>query len=260
MRGTQPMPRQTVDHAEVDKFSRLAARWWDPEGPMKPLHAMNPIRLRYLKRVIARRLGLDEGAMRPFDGLRALDIGCGAGLVSEPLTRLGFAMIGLDPSPEMIAAAQHHAQASDLAIDYRAGTIEPGGRGRAGTPPLAGLAGHFEVVMALEVVEHVPDVPAFIAAAAAYVRPGGLLIASTINRNIVAFGAAIIGAEYVLRWLPPGTHSYSKFVRPDELSDAFGTAGLAEIDRTGLVFDPIRREFRLSDDLAVNYFMSAARP
>jgi len=241
---------QSIDPGEVSRFAAMAGEWWDANGPMRPLHRLNPIRLGYIKERIAARFDRDATVSRALDGLRILDIGCGAGLVSEPLCRMGASVTGVDPSPEIIAAARLHAGEGGLAIDYRATTAEA----------LAEDGESFDVVLMLEVVEHVADVPAFVATVGALARPGGLVVASTINRTLKSFALAIVGAEYVLRWLPPGTHSYDKLVRPGELAAAFAAAGLDPVDETGVMYVPVADRFRLTSDMDVNYMMTAAKP
>jgi 2-polyprenyl-6-hydroxyphenyl methylase/3-demethylubiquinone-9 3-methyltransferase len=243
-------PASTVDPEEIARFSALAETWWDANGPMRPLHRLNPLRLGYIKERIALRFRRKAADARALTGLRILDIGCGAGLVSEPLARMGAKVVGVDPSAENIAIARLHAEESGLAIGYRATTAEA----------LADAGERFDVVLALEVVEHVTDVDAFVAACGAMVKPGGLMIASTINRTLKAWLLAIVGAEYVLRWLPRGTHDYDKLVTPSELSAAFRAAGLAPDHETGVAYVPIADQWRLANDLDVNYMMTAERP
>ena len=242
--------RTSIDPDEVARFSALAAEWWDADGPMRPLHRLNPVRLGYVKERLAGHFGRDARSSRALEGLRLLDIGCGAGLVSEPLCRMGASVTGIDPAAEVIAAAKLHAEAGGLAIDYRATTAEA----------LAEQGERFDAVLILEVVEHVADVPAFVATVASLVRPGGMVVASTINRTLKAFALAIVGAEYLLRWLPAGTHSYDKLVTPDELSEAFRAAGLFAGDETGVMYVPIADRWRLSRDTDVNYMMTAVKP
>jgi 2-polyprenyl-6-hydroxyphenyl methylase/3-demethylubiquinone-9 3-methyltransferase len=239
----------TVDPEEIARFAALAAKWWDDDGPMKPLHRLNPIRRAWNKAEIARRFGRDGKAADALAGLRILDVGCGAGILSEPLARMGGTVVGIDPTPKLIEAAKLHAAEAGLAIDYRAGTAEE----------LAAAGEQFDIVMAMEVVEHVIDVPAFVATCGRMVKPGGLMVASTINRTIKAFVLAIIGAEYVLRWLPRGTHSYDKLVTPAELTAAFHAAGMTPAAETGVMYVPFVDDFRLTRDLDVNYMMTAER-
>ncbi len=249
------MPRRspqptTVDPSEIARFAALAKRWWDADGPMRPLHRLNPTRLAWLKGEICKRFGRDAKDASALSGLRVLDIGCGAGILSEPLARMGAAVVGIDPSDEIIAAARLHAAEGDLAIDYRATTAEA----------LAEVGEQFDVVTILEVVEHVTDVESFVATAASLVKPGGLIVASTINRTMKAFLLAIVGAEYVLGWLPRGTHTYDKLVTPSELSTALRAAGLTVMAETGVMYAPLADEWRLTTDMDVNYMMAATSP
>ncbi len=240
----------TVDPAEVERFSRLAAEWWNPKGKFRPLHKFNPVRLGYLKRELSAHFGRDAASLKAFQGLRILDIGCGGGLVCEPLARLGAEVVGVDPSTTNVEVAKLHAEQSGLSIDYRAGTAEA----------LAEAGERFDVVLALEVVEHVTDVGRFLDLTAGMVKPGGLMVVATINRTLKALGLAIIGAEYVLRWLPRGTHSYDKLVRPEEVEDPLQAAGLTLLDRIGVVYDPLRDVWKESADTDVNYMVLATRP
>jgi 2-polyprenyl-6-hydroxyphenyl methylase / 3-demethylubiquinone-9 3-methyltransferase len=239
------MSAASVMGEEVARFDALGEEWWDPAGPMAPLHRINPVRIGWLRDAIAwhfRRSGEE-----PLEGLAILDIGCGAGLLAEPLSRLGAVVTGIDPAPRAIEAAEAHAVATGAAAAYRVGTVED----------LAREGVKFDVVLAMEVVEHVSDMPAFVARAASLVRPGGLIALSTLNRTLKSFALAIVGAEYVLRWLAPGTHRWEQFVTPHELAAALRAAGFRVKRREGLVYDPLRREWRLSRDLSVNYFMAA---
>lgn len=237
------------DEGEIARFNALARSWWNPEGPMKPLHRLNPARLSFMRDEAARHFGRDARAMRPFEGLSMIDIGCGAGLASEPMARMGFSVTGLDPAEENIAVAVNHAEKAGLSIDYRASTIEH--------LPADEMA---DLVTLLEVVEHVPDVGAIVAEAARHLKPGGLMIGSTLNRTLKSYALAIIGAEYVLRWLPQGTHSWDKFVTPDEFADHVRAAGLEPVTREGLVFNPLSGRWSLSSDCDVNYFITARKP
>lgn len=237
------------DAGEIGRFNALAAEWWNPEGPMKPLHRLNPMRLGFLRQQLAAHFGRPPRAIGGFDGLSLLDLGCGAGLVAEPLARMGFTVTGLDLAEDNIRIARAHAEAGGLAIDYRAEPVET-------FQPEA----LFDAITMLEVVEHVPDVGAFVAAAARHLRPGGILIASTLNRTLKAYGLAIVGAEYVLRWLPRGTHDWKKFVTPDELDAHFAAAGLIPRERAGMVFNPLGASWQLSPDCDVNYLAVAVKP
>lgn len=242
---------RSVDAAEVAKFSRLAARWWDPQGEMEPLHRMNPIRLSFLRAQAVRHFGLDGESLTPLAGLRVLDVGCGAGLLCEPLARLGAEVTGIDAAEASLAVARAHAAASGLAIDYRHASAES----------LAEAGERFDLVTALEVVEHVGDVPAFLAACCALVRPGGALALSTINRTPRAFAFAIVGAEYLLRKLPRGTHDWRRFLKPSELAAGLRPQGLAVAELAGMVYEPLSGDWRLSRrDLGINYLLWAAKP
>ena len=243
----------SIDTADVARFDRLAAEWWDPQGPMRALHRINPLRVGFLRDATEEHFDTaaqaSAGRVR-LAGLRVLDIGCGAGILSEPLARLGASVTGIDPAAGPIAVAKDRAGKQNLAIDYRASSAEA----------LAAAGEHFDVVLAMEVVEHVTNMPAFVALACGLVRPGGLFVASTLNRTLKSFALAIVGAEYVLGWVPRGTHQWEKFVTPDELADAIEAAGLRPARSTGMVFDPLRGEWRLSRDVGVNFFIAAARP
>ncbi len=243
-------PATRVDGADVAKYDALGDGWWDPKGAMAPLHRLNPTRLRYLRDTTVSHFAVPPDRALPLDGLSVLDIGSGGGLLSEPLARLGGRVTGIDPAPNNVSAAARHAEAGGLTIDYRATTAET----------LAEAGDRFDVVLALEVVEHVPDPDAFIATACALVRPGGLFVLSTLNRTAKSFALAIVGAEYVLRWLPRGTHDWRQFRTPDEIATPVRRAGLKIIDRTGMVFDPLRNRWGLSRDTDVNYLLAARRP
>ena len=239
----------SVDDVEVERFSRLASNWWDARGPMAALHKFNPVRLAYIRDRAAARFARDPKKLDCLKDLRMLDIGCGGGILSEPLARLGAQMVGADPSPENIAAAAAHAGQSGVAVDYRATTAEA----------LAEADERFDVVLAMEVVEHVADVKSFVATCAKMVKPGGLMIAATLNRTLKSFALAIVGAEYVLRWLPRGTHQWDKFVTPNELELAFESAGLDVIGERGVIYNLLADRWQLSSDMGVNYMLVAAR-
>lgn len=240
----------TVDAAEVARFSALAATWWDTRGKMAALHKLNPVRLAYIRDATCQQFGRDPKRVGCLTGLRILDIGCGGGILSEPLARLGASVLGADPSTTNIEVAKLHAAQSGLAIDYRATTAEA----------LSDAGERFDVVLAMEVVEHVADVDLFVRKCADMVKPGGLMVAATLNRTIKSFALAIVGAEYILRWLPIGTHQWDKFITPAELETTLEEAGLRVIGETGVVYVPFADRWRLSDDSDVNYMMVADKP
>lgn len=242
--------RSTIDQTEVDRFSAMAAEWWDPTGKFKPLHKFNPVRLAYLRDTIAQEFGRDPRSARPLTGLRILDIGCGGGLLSEPVARMGADVVGADPSERNIGIASTHARETGVAVDYRAVTAEA----------LAEAGETFDVVLNMEVVEHVSDVEFFLSTCAKMVRPGGLMFVATINRTMKAMALAILGAEYVLRWLPKGTHQYEKLVRPEEIEAPLAGSGMQIFARTGVFFNPLANQWNLSKDMDVNYMMVARRP
>ncbi|WP_166301363.1 bifunctional 2-polyprenyl-6-hydroxyphenol methylase/3-demethylubiquinol 3-O-methyltransferase UbiG [Bradyrhizobium sp. 26S5] len=236
----------SVDPAEVAKFSKLSDEWWDPRGKMAPLHKINPLRLTYIRDAACRKFERNAKSLNCLSGLRLLDIGCGAGLLCEPFTRLGAQVIGIDPSATNISAAKLHADKGHLSIDYRCTTIED-----------MDVRERFDIVLAMEVVEHVVDVGAFIKRCAAMLKPGGLMVVSTLNRNWKSFALAIVGAEYVLRWLPRGTHEWSKFVTPAELERYLGDVNLAVTEQAGVVYNPIADKWSVSSDMDVNYMVVA---
>ncbi len=242
--------KTTVDDREIAHFSAIADEWWAPGGKFAPLHRLNPIRIGFIKDEAAKRFSRDAKSARCLEGLRVLDIGCGGGLLSEPMARLGAEVVGADASATNIGVASAHATAAGLAIDYRATTAEA----------LAEAGETFDIVLAMEIVEHVADLDLFIAETARMVRPGGLMVLSTINRTPKAFLLAILGAEYVLRWLPRGTHSYEKLVKPKELAAALGKAGLDVSAEAGVVYEPLADRWKVSSDMDVNYMLAAVRP
>ena len=241
----------TVDPAEVAKFEAMAAEWWDPNGKFKPLHLMNPCRLDYITSQIAEEFERDLEKPLPFKDLRLLDIGCGGGLLSEPMARLGAEVVGADAAERNLPVARIHAEQAGLEIDYRHTTAEA----------LADAGEVFDVVLNMEVVEHVADPLAYLTACRKLLKPGGIHICSTINRNPKSFAMAIVGAEYVMRWLPKGTHEWARFITPDELFELLQKAGLAPVDSKGFVFNPISWRWSISDrDLSVNYVTTSRKP
>lgn len=240
----------SLDPAEVEKFSKIAAEWWNPTGKFAVLHVFNPVRLTYIKEQVTARFARDPFARRPFEGLRFLDIGCGGGLLTEPMARLGAAITGIDPSERNIATANVHAQEQDLAIDYRAMTAEA----------LAEAGETYDVILNMEVIEHVTDPQAFVRTCARLLKPNGLLFVATLNRTLKSFGLAIVGAEYVLGWLPKGTHQWEKFITPEELEAWLAASGLKRLDRTGVTYNPFSREWRRARDMDVNYMLVAQKP
>jgi 2-polyprenyl-6-hydroxyphenyl methylase/3-demethylubiquinone-9 3-methyltransferase len=246
---SHPRPA-TLDTEEVARFGAQADDWWNPRGNFAPLHKLGPARLTYIRDEAVKHFSLPTDPRSPLIGLTALDIGCGGGLVAEPLARLGATITAIDPAPENIAAARHHMISQGLAIDYRATTVEQ----------LSATAQQFDLVVCLEVVEHVPDVPGFLATCANLVRPGGLMVLSTLNRTLKSYALAIVGAEYVLRWLPRGTHRWDRFVTPAELASSLRAAGLQPDSPRGLVYRPLVDTWDLAPDTGVNYFLTASRP
>ena len=239
----------TVDPAEIEKFRRMAEEWWDPRGKFRPLHRFNPVRLQFLKDRLCRHFGRDAQAGQPLSGLRLLDIGSGGGLVAEPLTRLGAEVVGIDATARNVEVARLHAAEGGLRIDYR----------HAAAEELAEAGESFDAVLALEIVEHVASLEAFVVAASRMVKPGGLLVVATLNRTLKAFGLAIVGAEYVLGWLPKGTHDWRKFVRPSELEAAIRASGLSLTETTGVSYNPLLDRWSLGSDLDVNYLAVATK-
>ncbi|WP_419906649.1 bifunctional 2-polyprenyl-6-hydroxyphenol methylase/3-demethylubiquinol 3-O-methyltransferase UbiG [Hoeflea sp.] len=242
--------QSTIDQAEVDRFSAMASEWWDPTGKFRPLHKFNPVRLTYIRDRVCAHYGRDAKSADPLHGLRVLDIGCGGGLLSEPLARMGATVVGADASPTNIEIAKIHAAQSGVTVDYRAVTAED----------LAANGEAFDIVLNMEVVEHVADVDFFLTSCARMVKPGGLMFIATINRTLKALALAIVGAEYVLRWLPRGTHQYEKLVRPEEIEAPLSTSGMHIVDRTGVFYSPLSDSWNLSRDMDVNYMLLAERP
>jgi 2-polyprenyl-6-hydroxyphenyl methylase/3-demethylubiquinone-9 3-methyltransferase len=242
-----PPSATTIDQDEVARFSRMAGQWWDPRGPMAALHKFNPVRLAYIRDRAAAHFKRDAARLDSLAGLRILDIGCGGGILSEPLARLGAAVVGADPAEGNITVAQRHAAAAGLSIDYRNTSAEA----------LAAAGESFDVVLAMEVVEHVADVGLFVEVIAGMVKPGGLLFVATLNRTMKSFALAIVGAEYILRWLPRGTHQWDKFVTPNELEIAFEQSGLEVADETGMIYNLLADRWQLASDMDVNYMLVA---
>jgi 2-polyprenyl-6-hydroxyphenyl methylase/3-demethylubiquinone-9 3-methyltransferase len=242
----------SVDSEDVARFDAIGEDWWDPAGSMRALHQINPLRLRWLRDLMVAHFALRSAPSGPgpLAGLSILDIGCGAGLLSEPLARMGANVTGVDPAPGNITVARQHAEETGASPNYRVATIEA----------LAAEGARFDAVLAMEVVEHVRDVRSFVKLACGLVRPGGLFAASTLNRTLKSFALAIVGAEYVLGWVPKGTHRWEQFVTPEELREACGAAGCREKTRIGVIYDPLRAQWRLARDTGVNYMMAAAAP
>lgn len=240
----------TIDQAEVDRFSAMAAEWWNPKGKFRPLHKFNPVRLTHIKEQVCARFGRDINDPKAFKGLRFLDIGCGGGLLCEPMARMGAEIVGADASEVNIEVAKIHAAQSGLEIDYRAQTAEA----------LEAEGEKFDVILNMEVVEHVADVDLFIRTCARMVKPGGLMFIATINRTPKARALAIFMAENVLRWLPKGTHQYEKLVKPEEIENPLSAEGMSVIDRTGVFYNPLQDRWNKSRDMDVNYMLLAERP
>ena len=243
--------KTTIDRAEVEKFSAIAAEWWDPFGKFKPLHKFNPVRLAYIRDQICDHYDRDIHAKSPLDGLQLVDIGCGGGLVSEPMTRLGANVTGIDAAERNVKTAMTHASQQGLEIDYRATTVEN---------LVMSKAGHYDVALNLEVVEHVADVDLFLKSSAQLLKPGGIMIMATINRTLKALATAKIGAEYILRWLPAGTHDPRKFVKPTEARTTLEDAGMQVRVPVGVSYQPLLDSWRITDDASVNYMLTAVKP
>ena len=244
------MSTTTIDKDEVARFTAMAEDWWDPKGKFKPLHKFNPVRLAYIRNEVIDHFGRDGTVRQPFEGLSFLDIGCGGGLLSEPMARLGAKVTGADASERNVKIASIHAEGSGLDIDYVSTTSEA----------LAEAGKQFDVVLNMEVIEHVADVPLYLKSCAQLVKPGGLMFLATLNRTAKAFALAIVGAEYVLGWLPKGTHSYDKFLTPEEIVTLLTRNGLTIKDKTGVTYSPLKDEWGKSRDMSVNYMVLAERP
>ncbi|WP_158807970.1 bifunctional 2-polyprenyl-6-hydroxyphenol methylase/3-demethylubiquinol 3-O-methyltransferase UbiG [Beijerinckia sp. L45] len=240
--------RDTIDDVDLAKYDALGAEWWNPQGPMAPLHKFNPVRVAYIRDLLAGKTPASTDT--PLAGQRILDIGSGGGILSESLARLGASMVGIDPAPNNIAVAARHAATENLAIDYRCTTVET----------LAQESQKFDAVLVMEVVEHVRDVPGFLRDAASLVRPGGLIVGATLNRTLKSYALAIVGAEYVLGWLPRGTHNWQQFVTPAEFKGHFRRAGLTQVAEAGVTYNPLTARWALSRDMGVNYMVAARRP
>jgi len=244
------MPATTINDDEIARFTAMAEEWWDPTGKFKPLHKFNPVRLAYIRQHVIDHFKLDGTKREPFEGLNFLDIGCGGGLLCEPMARLGAKVTGADAAEKNIRIAALHATQSGLDIDYRATTSET----------MAAAGEQFDVVLNMEVVEHVADVPLYLESCAQLVKPGGLMFVATINRTAKAFALAIVGAEYVLGWLPKGTHTYEKFLTPEEISSQLKRHGMSIKDKSGVSYSPLQDQWRTSRDMSVNYMLLAEKP
>jgi 2-polyprenyl-6-hydroxyphenyl methylase/3-demethylubiquinone-9 3-methyltransferase len=244
------MTATTINEDELAKFSAMADEWWDPAGKFRPLHRFNPVRLGYIREHALGHFGKDGGSRRPLEGLRFLDIGCGGGLLSEPMARLGASVTGIDPAERNVRTAEVHAGQAGLEIDYRTATAEA----------LAAAGEKFDVVLNMEVIEHVDNVPLYMKSCADLVKPGGLMFVATINRTPRAWALAIVGAEYVLGWLPRGTHDFRKFLTPDEVAALVTRNGMRVSDKTGVIYNPLADEWRRSRDMGVNYMLLAEKP
>jgi 2-polyprenyl-6-hydroxyphenyl methylase/3-demethylubiquinone-9 3-methyltransferase len=239
----------SVDPSEIEKFSRMAAEWWDPTGKFAPLHKFNPVRLKFIRETVVAHYARDGKSLRPFEGHSLLDIGCGGGLLSEPMSKMGFKVTGVDPSEKNIGTARTHAAQSGATVEYRVADAET----------LAAEAKNFDVVLNMEVVEHVADLRAYLESCSGLVKPGGLMFVATLNRTLKALALAKVAAEYILRWLPPGTHDWERFVAPAELRAMLEDTGLKVLKTQGIAFDPLGWDWHLSNDTDVNYMVVAER-
>ena len=240
----------SVDPDEISRFGALSDRWWAADGEFSALHRLNPVRLAYIRDRAVAHFNGDEGSLRPLSGLKVLDLGCGGGILSEPLHRMGADLVSIDASEDGIRAAREHAQANGLDMDYRCTTAEA----------LAASGETFDIVVAMEIIEHVADVDGFVDTCIALLKPGGLFFAATLNRTPKSYALAIVGAEYLLRWVPRGTHDWRKFVRPSELARGLRRNGLKTDDVSGVTLDIASGEWRKSDDTAVNYMLAGHKP
>lgn len=243
-------PKANLDPAEVERFERLAGEWWDTSGKLRPLHSQGPARLGFIRDRLVGHFALAKDTLKPLAGLSVLDVGCGGGLVSEPLARLGARVTGIDPTVDSIAVARRHAEAQGLAIDYRTTSVEA----------LQTAGETFDAVVCMEVIEHVPDQAAFVQSLGHLVRPGGMLVLSTLNRTLKSYALAIVTAEYILGWLPRGTHDWNRFVTTEELAHHLASAGFAAPELSGIIYDVVSDTWRLSPDTDVNYIAATARP
>ena len=240
----------TVDDAEIARFAAMAGEWWNPKGKFRPLHRFNPVRLQFIVETLCNQFARSKNAARPLEGLRILDVGCGGGLLSEPLARLGAQIVGIDAARSNVEIARLHAAKTGLSIDYRHASAET----------LAAENKNFDAVLAMEVIEHVTNVQTFLSTCAELLKPSALLLVATLNRSVKAYALAIVGAEYVLGWLPRGTHDWRKFITPEELDAYLKNAGLATTRRCGMTYHPLRDKWLLSEDLSVNYMAVAIKP
>jgi 2-polyprenyl-6-hydroxyphenyl methylase/3-demethylubiquinone-9 3-methyltransferase len=247
--ATAPQAATTIDPEDVARFSAIADEWWDPDGKFRPLHRFNPVRLQYIRDRMCAHFGRDPRSLRPFEGLKFLDVGCGGGLISEPLARMGASVTAIDASEKNIGTARVHAEKNGLDIDYRATTVED----------LAATGESFDAVISMEVVEHVADVDLFLDGCAALMADRGAIVLATLNRTPKSFAFGIVGAEYIMRWLPRGTHDWKKFVRPSELARALRRNRVAVDDISGLTFNPLNGAWRISGDVSVNYVLFGTR-
>ena len=245
---------KSVDPGEIANFAAMADEWWDENGKFKPLHKFNPIRIGYIRDTVIDHLGLQLDSavvkLKPFEGLRVLDIGCGGGLLSEPMARLGATVVAADASEKNIQIASLHAEKSGLKIDYRHSTAEE----------LAAAGEKFDVILNMEVIEHVADIEGFVGACSTLLKPGGIMFIATLNRTAKSFAFAIVGAEYILRWLPKGTHNWKKFLKPSEVARLVRANGLVVRDISGAIYNPFEDRWRIGKDLSVNYMLAAINP